>query len=1231
MYFGIALFLAVAAALLAPFVLDWNAYKPQLEAYGQRLSGRQVKIDGNVQVRLFPIPRLEADEVRLFNEGSNESVLAGADKVVVEVTLGGLLNGSLDVQAINFDAPVINFIRRENGALNFLLKPDEDLRNSALLKKVKLERITFKNGTLVMRDEGKGFERAINNFDAVLSANSIEGPWRLNGTGIQAGRAIALNLTTSAYDPVQPFRFGLKVTPQDVALPQISIDGNLEKQKLTGSVRAEAVPREGAKSSKENTISNLTMTAKLDAHFDRIKLTAVKITPRNVGDGTTLVEGEITADLGDAVRISSTLEAPRINLSGVASPDGRSGIDAAYLMSSMDSFIKGVPENWQVSTQASVATLTLSDGALEAIEFNAEADQNSVRIRRLAGKSPGRSRFLFEGLAFPTPAGTTDLGGKLSFESADAREFLRWWKPDATQSIAKFWTGSRGRIKGEAELNWSQGRVELSKVRYELDGVQGTAELSYPAQGEGRSAISVSQPVLDFDQYLTKSGGSATENRLDWLSVFNAFSSDGSRAERQVTLNTGRMTLNGVPLQLVDIDLVTGPAGLIIKRFDVNAIAGADLKVEGQVMTTANGSQGGIEVKVAAQDLQGLIRLAGLPEAPGVALASLGPTTLKSFLDFSPGEKGTLANVVVEGDSTRMSLRGTGKILIPPLEQTAKIDGDFKLTAADASQFVQWLGYQGEASGAAATVTSNFKGDLDTGLSVQSQITGFESMMTLDGTLGLGEQGGLSYLGKAKLDARDASQLAKGFGFPWTKPVPLSLDFEKKPAREQETNIVFLGTMGQDPVEGQATWSKAGDLNLDVALPDVDLVEALGPILLEWDGKEPSLASRLALPDKTANTTEVWLRSKSLRLSESWTVNEGVVGVRRDQGKSILTLRGQNAGRDVKFEMESTPGAEGLSHKLKWDLPVELATAVSRQAQPVLEGTMTFNAEATSRGDNLQTVLGNLAGNGVFGISNVKMRDIDIEGFVNAIGTAGAQDQVSAALSRLESGAGSVVPGTTGPLKIENGVVTLVPIPGNFGDATATLELTADLSLQTLESRLAIALATPANAPPVEVTWAGGFADVNRTVKSGALASLLGYDILARDMAELEKVKEEEERLAREEAQQIERDQERFDAYQEQRAEMRLRQRELRVHTAERKRFAKVTQDRLAALFAEVAPLRKSELAQRNRELVVFRATRGGKASARVKTRPMLPDVGVSVVPSPEFPKSIDDLIGNSP
>ena len=39
-YFGMLLVVAVVGLLLAPFVVDWNGYRADLEAYGKKLTGR---------------------------------------------------------------------------------------------------------------------------------------------------------------------------------------------------------------------------------------------------------------------------------------------------------------------------------------------------------------------------------------------------------------------------------------------------------------------------------------------------------------------------------------------------------------------------------------------------------------------------------------------------------------------------------------------------------------------------------------------------------------------------------------------------------------------------------------------------------------------------------------------------------------------------------------------------------------------------------------------------------------------------------------------------------------------------------------------------------------------------------------------------------------------------------------------------------------------------------------
>ena len=123
-YFGIVLVLAVFSAMLAPFVVDWGSYRAGLEAYGEKLSGRKVEIAGPIGVRLFPWPRLTAQDVRIANPaGSEEKWFATADQIVVRMNLGALLNGSIQVESINIEqsdgqAPALRLMAWATGILS---------------------------------------------------------------------------------------------------------------------------------------------------------------------------------------------------------------------------------------------------------------------------------------------------------------------------------------------------------------------------------------------------------------------------------------------------------------------------------------------------------------------------------------------------------------------------------------------------------------------------------------------------------------------------------------------------------------------------------------------------------------------------------------------------------------------------------------------------------------------------------------------------------------------------------------------------------------------------------------------------------------------------------------------------------------------------------------------------------------------------------------------------------
>src|SRR5437764_3676582 len=106
-YFGILLVLLVSGAVIAPYVMDWGRYRVGIENFGTQLTGRAVKIEGPISVRLFPWPKLVVDNVKVANlEDASEPDLLTAKRMEIRMNLAGLFSGQTKVETIDEIDPV---------------------------------------------------------------------------------------------------------------------------------------------------------------------------------------------------------------------------------------------------------------------------------------------------------------------------------------------------------------------------------------------------------------------------------------------------------------------------------------------------------------------------------------------------------------------------------------------------------------------------------------------------------------------------------------------------------------------------------------------------------------------------------------------------------------------------------------------------------------------------------------------------------------------------------------------------------------------------------------------------------------------------------------------------------------------------------------------------------------------------------------------------------------------
>src|SRR3954469_13735013 len=60
---AIAFIIALITALVGPYFVDWNQFRPQFEAEASRVIGAKVRVGGALEARLLPTPSLRLGSV----------------------------------------------------------------------------------------------------------------------------------------------------------------------------------------------------------------------------------------------------------------------------------------------------------------------------------------------------------------------------------------------------------------------------------------------------------------------------------------------------------------------------------------------------------------------------------------------------------------------------------------------------------------------------------------------------------------------------------------------------------------------------------------------------------------------------------------------------------------------------------------------------------------------------------------------------------------------------------------------------------------------------------------------------------------------------------------------------------------------------------------------------------------------------------------------------------------
>jgi hypothetical protein len=1171
-YFGILLLAVVGALLAAPYVVNWNGYKENLEAYGRRLTGRNVQIGGDIEIRLFPWPRLMAQQVAIGNpQGMEGAPLIHSEVMTLSLQLGGLLNGNLNVESVELLEPKVTLMRGPGGEVNWMLVPDEDLRRSTLLSNVRLDQIKLVNGSIRLDDRKQGFVTDISTIDADMSADAIEGPWRLKGTGYWREMPLGFTFSSGVYEDRGPFRFGLRVTPGDPSLPVFSIDGGWLASAFDGDVSVLPQASDGQKGSQEGGLRPLALRSRLKATGERADFTDIKIAPADKSDSGTLIEGTAGIDLGTALTGDISLKAPRVNLDTMLGAEALAAWRSGGALALSHALLRSLPEKVDVHFGLTVSVLTAGGETMNDVQLAAHVTPDGIAIDNARAGLPGRSAMRLTEGKVARKDGATELSGVLAFESSDLRAFAGWALPARKASFDSWWKGSRGRLKLQGNLAWSPSQMTFGDVRYELESLPGQGEVML-RQGQVPSlAMRLTTQSLDLDSLVAAGGAAAhRSSAFDLLGLLDPVLRGAETLEKHLVLDAGAVTLNGVRAQDVALDVGTSQSGFEIKAFDIGSVGGARVKAEGLVLSGKEGPSGDVTATLVAEDPRGFLRLLGLSDEHAQWTRSLGQTDVAFTFNAKPDPNGAILTYALTGTASPFTLKFTGGITELERGADARVSLEGTVAAADAARLLAVAGLEGKAAAASpGTVALSFSGSKSGGFASKMTGEAYGARLSFDGSLKPAEAYS-AISGAASLFAEDVGPLLRALGVPQADGPggPVRLAFKVTP---REGGLAINDVVGDHAglaLAGEASFDKDGKLAADFNVGDVELPRLLALTFMPWRGSEVDTGTSFAGVDDLLFTGEIWLRPRSLAMPFGAVLKETAIGITVGETRRFALLAPTMP--ELEFDVSVTARDGVFDAKAKGKLPIDVAQVLkARDGTALGTGGLVISGELAGTGRSPAAALAALEGKGAYTLSTLALAKVAPEAFAAKLPAATSAEDLRAALAVLESQAGLSVETSGGSFTVSKGMLTSTPTRVSGIGTLSEITASADLSELRVEIATAVSLTERRELPPVTITYSGFPGALETRSSSSALASKLGHEFLARDLAELERLKTEQEKLALAEEEQRLQDVAKFEAYQAQRAEIRMRQRELKVHAAAREARAAVA----AAEFAAFVPL----------------------------------------------------------
>ena len=226
-FFGSLLVLALFTALIGPLFIDWTNYREDFEREASRILGQEVVVNGSADARLIPFPSVTFNDVDVGAGDDGEPMMHIA-RFTMNAELAPFLSGEIRIFDMRLDEPRLTIALDEEGALDWATRSETDLPAGTVV----LEKVEINDGTVTIKDRQSGRTHVVEAVQSVISAESLRGPWRIEGTASIAGESGAFSVATGALEEDGSIRLRTRILPDSRPVSvELEGDASIEEQR----------------------------------------------------------------------------------------------------------------------------------------------------------------------------------------------------------------------------------------------------------------------------------------------------------------------------------------------------------------------------------------------------------------------------------------------------------------------------------------------------------------------------------------------------------------------------------------------------------------------------------------------------------------------------------------------------------------------------------------------------------------------------------------------------------------------------------------------------------------------------------------------------------------------------------------------------------------------------------------------------------------------------------------